>query len=147
VRWTDPADTSLSCLACLIPSSTALYDIKYKLLASNEVCADSIEFQVSVDRSRRLFVPNIFTPNGDGVNDHLTISSPDYGLVEEMVIRDRWGSIIHNSGDFEVGGTETMWDGSTGKQFVASGVYTWNARIRFFDGEVEWFAGQVTVLR
>lgn len=67
---------------------------------SNTVCID-------IDACDRYKLPNVFTPNGDGVND-LFIPFP-YSSVEkvEMTIYNRWGSIVFKTEDPDI-----KWDGT-----------------------------------
>jgi gliding motility-associated-like protein len=67
----------------------------YKLRAYNQHCEASDEIQVRFkDCIGGLFIPNIITPNGDGLNDVFFI----HGLAEdnwELTIYNRWGTVIH----------------------------------------------------
>lgn len=62
-------------------------------------------------------MPNVFSPNGDGIND---IFRPDiwYIRAEEMLIFNRWGGLV-----FKMRDHQPSWDGTDGLQPVESGVY------------------------
>lgn len=89
------------------------------LLVTNPPCADSTSSTITIGDMTNLFsikVPNIFSPNDDGLNDCFkpvfssTSSSTDSLLVcTEMQVFDRWGVEIFRS----EGGTEACWDGKT----------------------------------
>lgn len=69
-----------------------------------------------------LFVPNAFTPNGDGINDVFSVSVS--GIVSyEISIFNRWGEIIYKSTD-----PSQAWDGTHHKVKVPAGVYQYIIR-------------------
>lgn len=66
------------------------------------------EAEVIVQRTPKLVLPNIFTPNNDGRNDVLTIAPESQNItVDRMVVMDAKGGLI-----FEADGSDAMWDGS-----------------------------------
>jgi len=89
----------------------------------------------------RFFIPNAFTPNGDGLNDEfrpiLTFNPVDYILV----IRSRWGNTIFQSAD-----AYEAWDGRSRGQTVPEGVYMFYIRATAPGGQVLEKNGKVTVL-
>lgn len=79
-----------------------------------------------------LFIPNAFTPNGDGYNDRFEIKGlAKYDHVE-IKIFNRWGNLVYGSEDYGVNG---FWDGVAnrgariGKGQVASGVYFYSLNL------------------
>lgn len=86
-----------------------------------------------------VFIPNIFSPNGDGINDEFIISGKD-DLIEKITIQifDRWGNQIF---------TGSQWNGKRKGAFVNPGAYTYLAIIRMNDGIERKFSGSVTVIQ
>lgn len=146
LSWISPLGDSLTCDTCAAVSIFLLFDAAYRVFASNEDCTDSAVAKIVVDKTRHIFVPNIFTPNYDGINDFVSVFSPEFGQVETFAIMDRWGSVLNVKKDFIVN-TQTGWDGIVNGKEAPAGTYVWNARIRFLDGITESFAGTVTILR
>lgn len=76
-----------------------VYDVSVRLIDENG-CEYLITYQeyITVIEKIRLFVPNTFTPNGDGLNDEFSISGT---LIKEINIQiyDRWGKILFESSD------------------------------------------------
>lgn len=64
-----------------------------------------------------LEIPNVFTPNHDGVNDVLTITSKDAQSMHTQIY-NRWGSLVFESNELQ-----PIWDGNYQNQPVADGVY------------------------
>lgn len=94
---------------------TAVDSVGLENTTSNEIC---------VDYCPRYELPNIFTPNGDGIND-LFVPFPDYRYVDsiELVIFNRWGAKV-----FETTDPDILWDGvnQTTSQKVKEGVFFYN---------------------
>lgn len=85
------------------------------LTASNGYCNDFVQQIVTVLQypDPTIEVPNVFTPNGDGMNDHLFVKTTNVKDFE-MVILNRWGNLMYTLKD-----VDDMWNG--GK--AADGVY------------------------
>lgn len=79
------------------------------LYVENEMgtCTDEFDFDVCVQPEFKLWIPNAFTPDGDGLNDYFEIVSS--GVVEfEMVISSSWGHRIYHMTSVE----DPPWDGT-----------------------------------
>ncbi len=92
-------------------------------------------------------MPNLFSTNGDGINDVLHIYSDNNAMVEVFNVFDRWGNTVFASSGHRAGDISVAWDGTWRDRFVQPGVYVWMARLKYFDGVVEEFSGDVTVVR
>jgi gliding motility-associated-like protein len=87
-------------------------------------------------------VPNVFSPNGDGVNDVLEVIST--GIVQlDMYILNRWGQLVKR-----LQGVQQVWDGRTvAGQVVPEGTYYYELRARGVNGVDYELRGTITVLR
>lgn len=70
--------------------------------------------------SCELYVPNVFSPNGDALNDTFKPSSNCGFTSFEMKIFSRWGQLVYNSKSAEDG-----WNGETGGEPAPADVYTY----------------------
>jgi gliding motility-associated-like protein len=105
-------------------------------------CMDTIAGQVALTEEAVLFIPNAFTPNGDGTNDTFEIkgtSIADYNLY----IYDRWGNQIWSTHNFE-----EFWDGndSNGNP-VETGTYVYQIIGTDYLQQQVSYQGTVTVIR
>jgi gliding motility-associated-like protein len=108
-------------------------------------CFDSLSFEIIAD-IYSLYIPNAFTPDGDGINDYFMPSGsgvdPDNYFLQ---IFDRWGSPV-----FETQEIDNPWIGNNrnGEYFVETGVYVYRLQYRFFDSiELLETTGHVTLVR
>ena len=94
-----------------------------------------------------IYVPNTFTPNGDGVNDVWFVNGKNIGSFELNVF-DRWGGVIFHSEDVSMG-----WDGTINGEPAKNDIYVWRMSYKFIertDGTLGFEhnqLGHVTVLR
>ena len=86
-----------------------------------------------------VFLPNIFSPNGDGINDKLFVRGKGFESLE-FYIYDRWGNKMFQTTDKEKG-----WDGTNAGKKVAAGVYVYYVSVKYFDGSVITKEGNVSV--
>jgi len=116
---------------------------EYSLRFTSEANCDSLVTLV-LDRYR-VFIPNAFSPNGDGENDRFSIlGGEELRGVPELRIYDRWGAEVYAARDL---GPTDGWDGRTGGQPAPGGIYLYQARILFDDQEERAVLGTVTLLR
>jgi gliding motility-associated-like protein len=135
-RWSTGADSSAIAI-----NDSGTYFVTY-----GSYC-DSISESFSLEKrpcSCELFIPNAFTPNGDGLNDVFTIVSPCEELEFELLIFNRWGILVHQQSS----GTPS-WDGYFNGE-LTPGVYVYkiNYRGRSMAGPVEGKeSGTLTLIR
>lgn len=100
------------------------------------------------DEDRRKFIPNIFSPNFDGVNDYFTIYA-DTNILEIQYLRifDRWGVLVFEKLNFEPNNPLIGWDGTFKGEGLGSGLYTYVAEVRWADGKKESLKGGVTIIK
>ena len=115
------------------------------ILKSGEIPI-TINFE-SIDCDLMVFVPNIFTPNNDGVNDlyRPKVLSTFPVKKYEFQIHDRWGYLV-----FETTDPEVAWDGRVAGEPVEPAVYKWTLKFDqdVGDGPVRLYkSGDVTIIR
>lgn len=145
--WT-PAP-GINCDSCfyqnVAPTQTTTYSAT---ITDTNGCITSDLVTIIVQKNRAVFVPNIFSPNNDGLNDQLIIFAG--GEVESVLtwqIFDRWGELIFKGSNFQPNDPVHGWDGKFRGVPCNSSVFTWVAEISFKDGAVILFKGDVTLIR
>lgn len=115
--------------------------------ANNCISEDSVE--ILVDPVRNLELYNVFSPNGDGINNnfYFTGEEPNVQEVENMWIYNRWGNEVWHKSHFPINQPAQGWDGRIDGQWANAGTYFFIAEIRFLDDEVITYKGTVTLLR
>lgn len=112
------------------------------LLVSNVGnCSDTVIKYINVREPFSLYVPNAFTPNGDGLNDVFMAKAESIEEFE-MVIYNRWGQRV-----FKANTIVEAWDGSYRGEPCKADVYNWILKYKVFGKAVEAKSGTVVLLR
>lgn len=141
---------SLSCTDCLDPfaSPSVSTDYRVEIFDINGCYISGLQ-RINVDRRSNVFIPNVFSPNGDGNNDVFTIFSDLKSVqkVNAFYIYNRWGESVFEAFDFPTNDPSYGWDGLFRGRPLNAAVFVWYAEIEFVDGRVELFKGDVTLVR
>lgn len=86
----------------------------------------------SNNREEHVFIPNLFTPNGDGNNDFFVVYGEGFESLE-LKIYNRWGVLVFYSRDVEEI-TTTGWDGTYNGTPQTAGTYLWKLNGQFISG-------------
>ena len=106
-------------------------------------CIDTTYGLIRIEPEFTIFIPNSFTPNGNGVND--TFYGEGVGFVDyEMWIIDRWGKEIFHSND-----KAQHWDGSyySNDRMCQNDVYEYILNVHDYKGKLHRLIGHVTLVR
>lgn len=116
---------------------------EYILEVFNEVCYGRDEIVVEyVGCTPTLRMPNVFTPNGDGLNDGFGPMEYENIMTYEIQVFDRWGRRLW-VGD----SPDVQWDGSYQGEPMAVGTYFWQCNYSNQRGELRNQKGSLTLLR
>jgi gliding motility-associated-like protein len=122
--WLNGTPVAATCSGISTLPVSAEGDYGLVLTASNAAgCADTLSTTVTVSDAPGLYVPNAFSPNGDGFNERFIPSAPDQGDRSVLRIFDRWGKELFTTNDPGSG-----WDGTAGGEPVPDGVYAYLLR-------------------
>lgn len=113
------------------------------LLVSDEWgCTDTVTKNISVRDRMTIYIPDAFSPNGDGMNDFFGPFGTSIDIDNfEIRIFNRWGEELFVSHNINA-----MWDGSYNGVPVPPGVYVWSVYVREVGGNDAMMSGRVTVL-
>ena len=113
------------------------------LTASNGLCSDTAMIQITIlpFQGPDIYVPNVFTPNGDNANDDFFITTHNASAIE-VIILNRWGNVVH-----EITTLDGVWDGDVNGKQADDGVYFFKYKVSGFDGEEITGHGNITLIR
>ncbi len=131
-------DSSSDCSSSHKYNSDGYYNVTL-IIKTNEGCTDTIVQVIHIVEDSLTFT-NVFTPNGDGVNDYFEIKNIEKYLSSNVVIIDRWGKKVYEANKYN--NSSVRWDAKG----AADGVYYYIVKYHGYlqDGEK---SGTVTVIR
>jgi gliding motility-associated-like protein len=103
---------------------------------------------IKVDKQYDVFVPNAFSPDGDGFNDLFEMHcGKSVKKCSSFRIFDRWGTQIYEANNFAPNDHNVFWDGQFRGKLMEVGVFVWLAEVEFLDGHLDVLKGDVTLVR
>ncbi len=128
-NWT-PA-SQLSCTNCLTPLATPRATTTYIITATNGgTCAatDSVTVTVLCNQSN-VFIPNTFSPNGDGMNDVFYPRGTGLYSIKSLRVFSRWGEMVFGKTNMAPNDISQGWNGQYKGTRAATDVYTYIAEV------------------
>lgn len=113
----------------------------YQIVTSPNGCRAMDSLEVIVQGDFSFYIPNAFTPNGDGKNDFF-FGTGDGIEKYEIYVFDRWGNKL-----FYGDNLNAMWDGRYSGKLVEEDVYVWKVNLMDIFHKKHVYVGHVTVIR
>lgn len=104
-------------------------------------CKDTVTKAIEIGADFGVYIPNIFTPNGDGLNDNFQVKG--YGInTYKMEIFDRWGVKVFNSEDITV-----AWDGSMKGKVAKDNTFVYKVVVTDKNNNKKEYTGHVSLMK
>ncbi len=149
VQWSP--DNTLNCNNCKSITARPEKTITYAAtLTDSNGCNATAQITIEVLRKKDevSFVPNVFSPNGDGVNDFFTVfAGNEIKQVQVLRVFDRWGNLVYERQNFAPNDEQAGWDGTFNGKAVMQGVYVFYAALEYEDGEAGQVSGEVVLVK
>lgn len=145
--WTPPE--GLSCTNCPTPLAQPKLTTTYHVeVTDSNTCSSEADVLVEVIcREENYFVPNTFSPNGDGMNDVFYPRGRGMASVQSMKIYNRWGQLVFDRRNFPANDPTKGWNGKMGGQPVPPDVYVYMVEFVCENAQVVPMKGNVTLIR
>lgn len=144
--WT-PA-SQLSCSDCPTPTGIVNTNTLYTLTVENSFGCSAVDsiFVSAMCQKAEVFVPNAFTPDGDGLNDVLTVRGTGIS-VKSFRVFNRWGNMVFEKTNFAANDAKYGWDGKVKGVPATPDVYVYTAEVICDNGTVYTYKGNTTILK
>lgn len=149
-RWSYDEESGIaSCDDCPDNSLMPYFDMGYRLEVTDAAgCVASDEIFFTVDRNIYIWIPNAFSPNGDGINDVFYVRGLEQYEITQFQIFSKWGQRLFQNGSlFYVENEHQGWNGFANSELMTPGVYVYRVTLRLADGSRRHYAGDVTLIR
>lgn len=145
--WTP--SSNLNCTNCPVPVADIKASISYILKVTNIYgcsAADTINLKVICDNSN-VFIPNAFSPDGDGINDVLMVRAAAPIVIKYFRIFNKWGELVFEKNNFPPNITSYGWDGKVKGKTGPPDVYVFTAEVICDNGSSYIYKGNVTLIK
>ena len=134
----------IDCDTCARVTINAQENVEISVYFTHESgCIYESTFDVEIENEKEgIFVPNVFSPNSDNINDNWKIMKTENIQILSINVFDRWGNLVYHTND-----SEDSWNGTIGGKNSSQGVYVYS--IHYLDNTGKQFvkSGDITIVR
>ncbi len=141
--------TRLSCTDCPTPYANPRSTTKYTVQVEDRYgCRNSGDVNIVVVCGKQnFFIPNTFSPNGDGRNEIFYPKGTGLFRIKSLRIFNRWGEVVFEKRDFAPNDPSAGWNGTFKGKAASPDAYIYTMEILCDNNEVIPVKGNVTLLR
>lgn len=145
--WLPPEN--LTCTDCPTPMARPIISTTYIVTAIDENnCTATDSIQINVSENYPVFIPNVFSPDADGVNDAFTVfGGLGASQVVKMQVFDRWGSLVFENENFPLNEELFGWNGTYEGEKLKPAVFVYIVEVEFIDNTRILFEGDIALIR
>lgn len=148
VSWLWSPSAGLSCTTCPTPDAGPKFNTTYQVYFTDDNnCSNIGSIQITVIcKDGNLFIPNTFSPNGDGSNDVFYPRGKGLERVKTLRIFNRWGEVVFEKRDFPVNDASAGWNGFYKGQKPKADVYVYQAEVFCDNGDIIRLNGNIALI-
>ncbi len=146
--WSFSAPHTVNCTDCsnieLFPYNTGFLNVH---ISDEHGCQVQDSVQIYVNNQHRINYTNAISTNStESLNQSFSIYGNTDIEILSFSVYERWGGLIYQNQ--EISSSNQLWDGRDfNGESLKTGVYIWSANVRFPDGHVQLFSGDINVLQ
>lgn len=145
-QWTP--DIWINCTDCPQPYVWPSGDTTYQLVVTDSNgCTALASTHIAADLIGRIYVPNAFSPNNDGINDTFYLLGHCVDKIEIIRIFNRWGGKVFEARNIPLNDPTVGWNGMFKGKPANPDVFAFYAQVRFWNGEIQFISGDITLLK
>ena len=145
--WTPTA--SLSCNTCAMPTASPTENTVYYITVSNVFgckANDSVNIKIRCENNQ-VFLPNTFTPNGDGVNDVFAVRGVGISNILSFRIYNKWGTLVFERTNFSANDYSNGWDGTFNSTPLGNDIYIYTVDATCITGDLIQVKGDIALIK
>jgi len=150
VQWTatDPLQCATCATTTLGPVTVSQWVTVQGWTASGCSGTDQVEIRIKELERTGVYIPNSFSPNGDGINDVFRVYGGEgLRMIRQFAVYDRWGNALYLQRDLHPDDPSAGWDGTFRGRAMDPGVYVYAIELELTDGRIRRYKGDVQLLR
>jgi gliding motility-associated-like protein len=139
----------LDCINCPLPIANPQFTTKYTVQVQDRYgCKGMGEVTVQVIcTGQNFFIPNTFSPNGDGSNDMFYPRGTGLFRIKTLRIFNRWGQVVFERREFPVNDPSYGWDGRYKGKNPQADVYVYQVELLCSNGELVKYSGNIALIQ
>jgi gliding motility-associated-like protein len=144
--WSPP--DFLSCTNCPQPIASTHFNTTYGVsFVDSNGCRNTGAINIVVIcKNANVFMPNTFSPNGDGNNDLFYPRGRGIERIKMLRVFNRWGQVVYERRDFPINDPLSGWDGKYKGQKPQPDVYVYQVEVFCDNGEIIRFNGNIALI-
>jgi gliding motility-associated-like protein len=149
ISWKWSPSPGLSCIDCPDPNAAPKQTTEYVVEVRNEgdcLAKDHLTIYVVCNQGT-LFIPNTFSPNGDGMNDRFYPRGKGVFMVKSLRVFNRWGELVFERLNFNANDASAGWDGKYKGKTLSPDVFVYVCEIVCDNNQLLSYKGDVTLLQ
>lgn len=118
-------------------------------ITDDEGCISQGTVEILVINRQRVYIPNTFSPNGDGINDSFVVFTDEDATaqINHFQIYSRWGELVFENYNLPANDIASGWDGTFRGEEMDNGIFVFKAEVEFIDGEILNLQGDVLLVK
>jgi gliding motility-associated-like protein len=139
----------LDCTGCPQPIANPQFTTDYHVNIQDRYgCKNSGSVTVKVIcNGQNFFIPNTFSPNGDGINDRFYLRGTGLFRIKSLLIFNRWGEVVFENREFPVNDALAGWDGIYKGKKAKADIYVYQIEIICSNGETIKYSGNIALIQ
>ena len=147
--WSSIKDTSSFCKTCfsveVLPPGVTTYTAT---VVDSFGCSAIDSVTIFVNDKKPIYIPNAFSPNGDGYNEGFTaFGNVAARKINLMRVYNRWGGLVFETQNIELNQPKLGWDGLFNGKTLNPGVYVYYMDINFVDNKNVLYKGDINLIK
>ena len=149
VQWKWSGGADLSCVFCPEPIARVVNDEDIACSVTNEfgcITSDTLKIRTFCPGAE-VFIPNAFSPDGDGRNDWLYVQAKGIKLVKNFRVYSRWGELVFEKNNFLPNDQTAGWNGRIRGNLANPDIYVYVCEVICEKGAPQLYKGNVAILK
>ncbi|HEU4472373.1 MAG TPA: PKD domain-containing protein, partial [Flavisolibacter sp.] len=149
ISWSWTPGATLNCTECPQPIAAPKFNTRYNVaFADSNGCRNTGQIEVLVIcKNANVFVPNTFSPNGDGSNDVFYVRGKGLDRVKSIRVFNRWGEVVFERVNFPVNDAAYGWDGKYKGNKPVADVYVYQVEVFCDNSQIIRFEGNIALIQ
>lgn len=139
----------MSCDTCYSTIVVPTVQTTYTFTATSQYgCTSSASVTLNVGcQNDQVYIPNVFSPNGDGKNDRFFVQGKGISNISKFLIYNRWGELVYERYNIQINDAAAGWDGQYKGVVLPPDVFVYVVEATCIEGGDFKYKGDISIVR